>query len=74
MGLNPGRVIELKLQRTMDPQNFQDLLEKNPRDIWDEHLSGKYLITSAIHTFEDGKYFTNVKVKRDSFSIDIDNI
>lgn len=74
MGLNPGRVIELKLQRTMDPQNFQDLLEKNPRDIWDEHLSGKYLITSAIHTFEDGKYYTNVKVKRDSFSIDIDNI
>ncbi len=73
MGLNPGRVIELKLQRTMDPQNFQDLLEKNPRDVWDEHLSGKYLITSAIHTFEDGKYFTNVKVKRDSFSIDIDN-
>lgn len=74
MGLNPGRVIYLKLQRAMDPQNFKDLLEKNPRDIWDEHLSGKYLITSAIHTFEDGKYYTNVKVKRDSFSIDIDNI
>ena len=72
MGLNPGRVIELKLQRTMDPQSMKDLLDKNPRDIWDEHLSGKYLITSAIHNFEDGKYYTNVKVSRDSFSIDID--
>lgn len=74
MGLNPGRVINLKLQRTMDPQSLQDLLDKNPRDVFDEHLSGKYLITSAIHSFEDGKYYTNVNVKRDSFSIDIDNI
>lgn len=73
MLLNPGRVVELKLQRTMDPQSMKDLLDKNPRDVWDEHLSGRYLITSAIHNFEDGKYYTNIKVKRDSFSIDIDN-
>ena len=72
MFLNAGRVIELKFQRTMDPQLMKDILDKNPRDIWDQHISGRYLITSAIHNFEGGKYYTNVKVKRDSFSIDID--
>lgn len=72
MGLNAGRVIELKFQRTMDPQLMKDILDKNPKDIWDQHISGRYLITSAIHNFEGGKYYTNVKVKRDSFSIDID--
>ena len=56
----------------MDPQLMKDILDKNPRDIWDQHISGRYLITSAIHNFEGGKYYTNVKVKRDSFSIDID--
>ena len=73
MGLNAGRVIELKFQRTMDPQLMKEMLEKNPRDIWDQHISGRYLVTSAIHNFEGGKYYTNVQVKRDSFSIDIDN-
>lgn len=72
MGLNAGRVIELKFQRTMDPQLMKDIIDKNPKDIWDLHISGRYLITSAIHNFEGGKYYTNVKVKRDSFSIDID--
>ena len=51
---------------------MKDILDKNPKDIWDQHISGRYLITSAIHNFEGGKYYTNVKVKRDSFSIDID--
>lgn len=74
MGLNPGRVVDLRFQRAMDPQSMKELLDKNPRDIWDEHMSGRYLITSAIHQFKEGKYYTNIKVKRDSFAINIDNI
>jgi len=72
MGLNPGRKIELRVQRSVDPLLLKELFDKNPNDIWDAHMSGKYMITSAIHNFEDGKYFTSVKVKRDSFSLDID--
>ena len=71
MGLNPGRVIDLKFQRAIDPQSMKKMIDKNPRDLWDEHLSGRYLIVSTIHTFNESKYYTSVKVKRDSFSIDI---
>lgn len=70
MGLNPGRVLDLKFQRAIDPQSMKTVLDKNPRDLWDEHLSGRYLIVSTIHTFNESKYYTSVKVKRDSFSID----
>lgn len=69
--LNAGVMIELKIPKSVDPQVQRDLLKNNPHGIFDEHLSGKYLITSAIHTFEDGEYFTDVKVKRDSFTVDL---
>jgi len=71
MGLNPGRVIDLKFQRAIDPQSMKKMIDKDPRDLWDEHLSGRYMIVSTIHTFNESKYYTSVKVKRDSFSIDI---
>ena len=68
--LNAGTIIEINIPKATDPSVQRKVLtDKYGR--FDKHLSGKYLITSAIHTFENGDYFTNVKVKRDSFTIDL---
>jgi|TARA_R110000744_G_scaffold210826_2_gene329947 hypothetical protein len=73
--LNPGTVIELKFPRAIDPIDMKKYLAKMKnkpkadRDLWDEHLSGRHLITSVNHTFSGGEYFSEVRVKRDSFSI-----
>jgi hypothetical protein len=69
--LNAGVVIELKIPKAVDPELQRDLLQNTQDGAFDEHLSGNYLITSAIHTFEKGKYYTSVKVKRDSLTIDL---
>ena len=60
MSTNPGKVIELALSKATDPTINENI------DTDDEYLSGRYCITSAIHNFEDGKYTTNIRVKRDS--------
>jgi len=60
--LNAGKVIDINLPRATEPDIQEGI---------DKHLSGKYLITSSIHTFENGEYFTQVKVKRDSFTINL---
>ena len=65
MGLNPGVIIELEFPKAIDP----GLDSKS--NLIDKHLSGKYLITSAVHKFDGGDYYTHVKVKRDSFSATI---
>ena len=73
--LNPGTVIELKFPRAIDPIDMKKYLAKmkhkpgSDRELWDEHLSGRHLITSVNHTFSGGEYFSEVRVKRDSFSI-----
>ena len=69
--LNAGKVIDVKLPRAIEPSIQKDVLKKSNDGYIDEYLSGKYLVTSAIHTFENGEYFTQVKVKRDSFTIDL---
>lgn len=63
--LNAGRVVELKFPKTQDPLTRET--PKNER--YDEILSGKYLIVSAVHILKDGEYFTNIRVKRDSLTI-----
>jgi len=68
--LNAGVVIDVILPRAMSPEVQKKVLA-DPYGYVDKHLSGKYLITSSIHTFDDGEYFTEVKVKRDSFTIDL---
>lgn len=65
--LNAGRVVELKFPKTQDPLTRET--PKNER--YDEILSGKYLIVSAVHILKDGEYFTNIRVKRDSLTIAI---
>ena len=63
--LNAGRVIELKFPKSQDPLTR----DTSQAEKYDDNLSGKYLIISAIHTSKDGEYFTNVRVKKDSMSV-----
>ena len=67
--LNAGRKIELKFPKAVDPEERETITGDN--DKFDNHLSGKYIITSAIHTVEGGEYYTDVRVKRDSFSLEL---
>lgn len=73
--LNPGTVINLKFPRAVDPGVMKKLLANmankptSHRDLWDTHLSGRHLITSVNHIFEGGQYFSEVRVKKDSFFV-----
>ena len=69
--LNAGVVIEIKIPKAIDPVVQAKVLNTEKYGELDDHISGNYLITSAIHTFEDGDYFTSLKIKRDSFTIDL---
>jgi hypothetical protein len=75
--LNPGTVINLKFPKAVDPAIMKKLLAKMKHspsgslDLYDQHLSGRHLITSVNHTFEDGEYFSEVRVKKDSFSFEL---
>lgn len=66
--LNAGTIIKLNITRAMDPRE-RDKSENSEGGEHDKHMSGKYVITSAIHTFENGEYYTNIRVKRDGFNI-----
>ena len=70
LGLNAGTIIKLNITRAMDPRE-RDKSENSEGGEHDKHMSGKYVITSAIHTFEDGEYYTNIRVKRDGFEITV---
>jgi hypothetical protein len=60
MKVEAGTTVELKLAKKLDP----DLGDSEAQV--DESLSGKYVVASTIHTFEDGKYFTQARIKRDN--------
>ena len=75
--LNPGAVVILKFPKAVDPAIMKKLLANmkhkptSARDLWDKHLSGRHLVTSVTHMFEDGEYFSEVRVKKDSFGIEV---
>ena len=77
MDLNPGTVIGLKFPKAADPAIMKKLLANMAnkptcaRDFYDKHLSGRHLITSVTHLFEGGEYFSEVRVKKDSFGMDV---
>jgi hypothetical protein len=68
--LNAGTIIKLNITRAIDPRE-RDKTENSQDGEHDKHMSGKYVITSAIHTFENGEYYTNLRVKRDGFNIEV---
>jgi len=70
--LNAGRKIKLEFPKAIDPVSYKDFTGKSGEaDHRNKFLSGKYLITSAIHEFENDEYYVNLRVKRDSFSVDL---
>jgi hypothetical protein len=70
--LNAGRKIQLEFPKAIDPIAYKDFTGKSGEaDHRNKFLSGKYLITSAIHEFENDEYYVNLRVKRDSFSVDL---
>jgi hypothetical protein len=69
--LNAGRKIELEFQKAIDPSVYRDFVNNPKPHHRNEFLSGKYLITSAVHEFDNDEYHVNLRVKRDSFSIDV---
>ena len=69
--LNAGRKIQLEFPKAIDPVAYREASDNPKPDHRNEFLSGKYLITSAIHEFSDDEYYVNLRVKRDSFSVDL---
>ena len=67
---HPGKVITLKFPKALDPAEAE-LSTEDDHPGEDKLLSGKYLVTSAQHTFENGDYFINARVKRDSMGVEI---
>lgn len=68
-GLNPGRKIKIQLPKAIDPTIYKEYTGKSNIYLYDEVLSGTYLVTSVIHTFEDNEYYSSVRIKRDSLSL-----
>lgn len=69
--LNAGRKIQLEFPKAIDPVAYREASDNPKPDHRNKFLSGKYLITSAIHEFSDDEYYVNLRVKRDSFSVDL---
>jgi hypothetical protein len=68
--LNAGTVIKLNITRAIDPRE-RDKTQNSQGGEHDKHMSGKYIITSAVHNFENGEYYTNLRIKRDGFNITV---
>jgi hypothetical protein len=69
--LNAGRKIGLVFPKTIDPVAYREIVTNPDSHFRNEFLSGNYLITSAIHEFQNDEYYVNLRVKRDSFSVDL---
>jgi hypothetical protein len=69
--LNAGRKIGLVFPKTIDPVAYREIVTNPDSHFRNEFLSGNYLITSAIHEFQNDEYHVNLRVKRDSFSVDL---
>ena len=61
--LNAGKVVELMMPKAADPAHT------GIEELWDKHLSGKYIVISAIHRFKNQEYTTSFRAKRDSFTV-----
>lgn len=67
--LNPGNKIELQVPRAMDPMELKKF-SFNRKGL-DSLFSGRYIVTSCNHTFENGEYFINARIKRDSLNFSL---
>lgn len=63
--LSPGRIITLSLPQTIPPVDQGDGTAIQSRHADDQVISGRYLITSSIHSLTKN-YVTSVRIKRDA--------
>ena len=66
LDLTAGTMIELVLPKAISPEDQKGTTGEEGQI--DEFLSGKYLITSTKHSFENGKYFITARVKKDTLN------
>jgi len=67
-GLSAGKVVELLIPKAIDPTvDIQNAKKTIISQIYDDVISGKYLITSVVHNFGE-EYFCDIKIKKDSLS------
>lgn len=62
--LNPGKLITLNLLKAIDPKTETENAQGDDNR-WDQKLSGRYLITSVIHSIDSDGYYCNCRVKKD---------
>jgi hypothetical protein len=69
--LSSGKKVELQIPKSIDPAKF-DSTTLNGRfdEVYDRTISGKYLITAITHTFAE-EYYCKLRLKRDSFTYDV---
>ena len=70
-GLNPGRIIELQFPKAIDPMVNKKYTNTSDFELFDQSISGKFLVTSVVHKFENSEYFVNVRCKKDTLSIEV---
>jgi hypothetical protein len=65
INVHAGGVIDIELPRSIDPTlNDKGVIDADT--VVDRYMSGKYLITSVLHTFGAEDYTMTLKIKRDS--------
>tara|TARA_B100001564_G_scaffold357383_1_gene373483 strand:- start:34 stop:1374 length:1341 start_codon:yes stop_codon:yes gene_type:complete len=64
--LGAGNKITIKFPRGGNPE------ASGETTFVDEYLSGDFIVTSCSHVLDDGKYYCDLRVKRDSFPIDLE--
>jgi hypothetical protein len=71
--MRPGRKITLEIPKAIDLKQFdRKAIKGNFDDYFDRTVSGKYLVTAVIHQF-DSEYHCRMRIKRDSFTYDVNN-
>lgn len=69
--MRPGRKITLEIPKAIDLKQFdRKTMKGNFDDYFDRTVSGKYLVTAVIHQF-DSEYHCRMRIKRDSFTYDV---
>lgn len=61
--LTCGNLVELKISKTGDSTELRNK---------DKAFSGKYLVTSVVHTFDQEEYRCNIIIQKDSVQYDVD--
>ncbi len=69
--LNSGRVCKLLFPKATDPGVYKEFANKSITETYDNVLSGNYMLFSAVHSFVEGKYTTEVTFKTDSLNQNI---